>query len=216
MSVRESFRRFTERVARSVDKVARTYGLSDVGYDAVALDENLPGTGVGGYYAVDENGRSILGVSPEVVCQSDICQEVADHEGTHSLLPPNKVGGIYSRLGRYLANISAVLAEGDVMRNMVELHGYNPSQIRGYEPIKDGLLRIGKALSSAAGGASRLYQLVRERGQRGLIELITSRADLTQALDDFYTRYSPEILERYGMLVSEPCYSPTIRITRYG
>ena len=197
MGVRDSFRRFTRRVADTVDRLADIYGLNrdDVGYDAIFLDPNLTGTGVLGYNGVTNDGRTVLGVSPEI--NSETKREVADHEASHCLLPPNLIGGIYGRVKDWVIDISRVLAEADVIRNMVDVLGYNLNEIKGYHEIKEGLLKIGRKFSEAAGGAGRLYNLVRERAQYGILDIINN-SDLKSYLTDF-VRFNGQKLGRYGM-----------------
>ena len=197
MDVRRSFRGFTERVARTVDRLSDLYGIPNLGYDAVTLDPSLHGTGIGGYFGSTPDGLSILAVSPD----QTLNREVADHEASHSLLAPF-LRGIYARFKGFTASISRALDEADVVRNMVDVHGYNLSDLEGYSPIKDGLYRLGRKVADAAGGAKRLYDLARERGSGGLIDLINSRPDVARAFEDFYNSYDPRTLQRYGM--SEP------------
>jgi len=204
MNVRKGFRDFTRRVADTVDELSQLYDFSDIGYDTVTVDPGLRGTSVGGYFGVTPQGSSVLAVSPD----QTLNREVADHEASHSLLPPNLINGLYTRFKGWLGNVSTVLAEADVMRNMVDVHKYKLDEIRGYDLIKDGLLRLGREVADAAGGAKRLYEITRNSAQQGLTDLINSRSDIRKAFGEFFERYDSETLKRYGMLTQQPNIVP--------
>ena len=191
-------RRFVDRVKDTARRLSERYGLN-VRPTAVALDQRLAGTGIGGY-----NSGGVIVVAPGL--NEGNMREVADHETCHQLLRPDFISGIYGifRSGygvfrRAVVDISRIFAEADVTRAMVDDLGYRLGKIQGYHEIKEGLLEVGRGLSRAAGGARELYRGIREKGQHYLLELLQNNPHLCETLYRFVSR-NYQKLGRYGMV----------------
>ena len=201
MGVRESFRKFTRELADYTDRLSRRYDIPGMGYDIVGLAPD-EGNGITASVGTTSTGLTKL----EILWRYLSDKEVLRHESRHLLMPPNLIGGIYDRVKGGVANISAAIAEASVVEGQVDDDGIPLSNLEGYAPIKEGLYRLGRKVADAAGGAKRLYHLVRDRAQQGLVDLINSRPDVAREFRDFYNSYNPNLLQRYGMF--EPALAP--------
>ncbi len=195
------FNRFTRMVSDAVDSLIKKYKIGDLSHDAIMIDPNLAGTSVGGYSGVTSGGEQVLGVSPDTLTDERESKEVAYHEASHSLLPIKLLMGLHAFYKNRVADISRIVAEADVVRSMVEDHGFSLSELKGYSPIKQTLYKIGRKVADTAGGAAELYKRVRDRGSEYVMNLINSSSDLKATFQEFLDSHY-DLLEQYRMAQS--------------